>query len=85
MEELKKQKEKAKTFSKEMNEGKWKPKTVVMVLDPKKKKIKKLPTDIIQSPDEDENEDDDNEPLPEGFHLLEESVHCINIRKSDKL
>ena len=66
-------------FSKELNKGAWKPKTAVSVLDTKKKKkIKKLPTEVIQSPDEDA-EGEDDEPLPEGFHLLEESVHCINI------
>ena len=82
MDEQKKQQEKAKTFSKEMNKGTWKPKTAVSVLDTKKKKkIKKLPTDVIQSPNED---DEDNEPLLEGFHLLEESVHCINIQESDE-
>ena len=37
-EELKKQREKAKTFSAAMNKGMWKPKTAVSVLDMKKKK-----------------------------------------------
>ena len=44
-----------------------------------KKKLIKLLIADIQSPEEDEEEDE--EPLPEGFHLLEESVHCINIKK----
>ena len=83
-EEQKKQREKAKTFSKDLNKGKWKPKTVVSVMDPKKKKkIRKLPIADIQSPDE-EDEEQDEEPLPEGFHPLEESIHCINIRQSDE-
>ena len=52
----------------------------VSVIDSKKKKkIKKLPVADIQSPDE----EDEDELLPEGFHLLEESVHCMNIRESD--
>ena len=38
----------------------------------------------IQSPDEDAAEDDKDEPLPEGFHLLEESMHCISIHKAEK-
>ena len=42
--------------------------------------MKKLPIADIQIPEEDEG--DEEEPLPEGFHLLQESVHCINIRKS---
>ena len=80
-EEQKKQREKAKMFSRDLNKGKWKPKTAVSVIDTKKKKkIQKLPVADIQSPDEEE----DKEPLPEGFHLLEESVHCINIRQSDE-
>ena len=63
-----------------MNKGLWKLKTAVSVLDTKKKKkLKKLPVADIQSPDEEEGE----EPLPEGFHLLEESVHCMNIRESE--
>ena len=77
-EEEKKQREKAKTFSKDMNKGAWKPKTAVTVVDPKKKKkLKKLPTDVIQSPDEDDEED--SEPLPEGVCLQADSIHYINI------
>ena len=48
----------------------------------KKKKLKKLLIADIQSPEEDDNEDE--ELLPEGFHLLKESIHCINIRKSEE-
>ena len=55
----------------------------VSVMDmKKKKKLKKLPVADIQSPEEDD--DDDEEPLPEDFHLLEESIHCVNIRKSEE-
>ena len=62
-------------FSKDLNEGKWKPKMAVSVIDTKKKKkIRKLPIADIQSPDE-EAEVEDEEPLLEGFHLLEESIH----------
>ena len=41
---------------------------------------------MIQTPDEEDDDDDDEEagPVPEGFHLLEESVHCLNIGKSDE-
>ena len=69
-----------------MNTGKWKPKTAISVLDAKKKKkIKKLPMEVIQSPDEDDGGgDEDDKPLLEGFHLLEESVLCLNIRKSEE-
>ena len=70
-----------------MNEGKWKSKTAISVIDEKKKKkIKKLRTEMIQSPDEEDDDDDDEEPgpVPEGFHLLEESVHCLNIGKSEE-
>ena len=83
--ELKKQREKAKTFSAAMNKGLWKPKTAVSVHDmKKKKKLKKLLVADIQSLDEENEEDEQEEPLPEGFHLLEESVHCMNIRESDE-
>ena len=69
--------------SKDLNKGLWKTKTAVSVMDKKKKKkLKKLPVADIQSPEEDD--DDDEELLPEGFHLLEESIHCINIRKSEE-
>ena len=67
--------------------GKWKPKTAISLIDnKKKKKIKKLRTEMIQSLDEEDDDDDDKEtePLPEGFHLLEESVHCLNIGKSEE-
>ena len=82
-EDQKKQREKARKFSKEMNKGEWKPKTAVTVLDTKKKKkLKKLLTDVVQSPDEEEGEADD-EPLPEGFRLQADSVHCLNICKAE--
>ena len=82
-EQQKKQKEKAKMFSKEMNKGGWKPKTVVTALHSKKKKrLKKLPTDVIQSPDEEDMEDE--ESLLEGFCLQADSIHCINIQKLDE-
>ena len=86
MEEQKKEREKAETFSKEMNEGKWKPKTAISVIDEKKKKrIKTLRMEMIQSPDEEDDDDDEGAgPVPEGFHLLDESVHCLNIGKSDE-
>ena len=40
----------------------------------KEKKMKKLPTDIIQSPDEDDQDEEDGEPLPEGFCLQAEAI-----------
>ena len=83
LEEQKQQRKKAKTFSKDLNKGLWKQKTAVWVIDTKKKKkLKKLPiTDILSLGEE---EEEDEEQLPEGFHLLEEHVHCINIRKSEE-
>ena len=49
-----------------MNRGTWKEKMPVTVVAlKKKKKLKKLPTDVIQSPDEEDMEDDT--PLPDGF------------------
>ena len=83
-EELKRQKEKVKTFSKELNQGKWKPKTEVSVIDSKKKKkIKKLPMEVIQSPDKEADDKEEEVPLREGFYLLEERVHCMNMTQSD--
>ena len=40
---------------------------------------------MIQSPDEEDNDNDEETGhIPEGFHLLEESVHCLNIGKSEE-
>ena len=65
LEEQKQQHEKAKTFSKDLNKGLWKPKTAVSVIDTKKKKkLKKLLITDIQSLEE-EDDNEDKEPLPE--------------------
>ena len=47
----------------------------------KKRKIKKLQSADIQSLDKDAGEQEEDEPLPEDFHLLEESIHCMNVRE----
>ena len=48
-----------------------------MSLIPTRKKRKSLKTEPIKSADEEDEEDE----IPEGFHLQEESPHCLNMRR----
>ena len=49
------------------------------LLVPQKKRRKTLKTEPIKSADEQDEEDE----IPEGFHLQEESPHCINMTRSE--
>ena len=73
------EKEWAKCFSKRIQEGTFlkQPKAVTLVATHKCKKT--LKTKNIKSADE---EDVDN-AIPEGFHLQEESPHCLNMECSE--
>ena len=65
----------SENFQQRNEQGAWKPKMAVSVLDTKKeKKLKKLPMDVIQSPDEDVVEEEE-EPLLDGFRLQVDSEH----------
>ena len=46
---------------------------------PQKKKCKTLKTEQIKSADEQDEEDE----IPEGFHLQEERPHCVNMKRSE--
>ena len=53
------------------------PKAVSLVQT--KKKRKSLKTERILSVDEQDEEDE----IPEGFHLQEESPHCLNMQRAE--
>ena len=51
----------------------------MVTLVPVRKKRKSLKTETIKSADEEEEPD----TIPEGFHLQEESLHCLNMQRSE--
>ena len=75
----KEQKDKAKCYSQRITSGKFlkQPKAVTLVKPKKRKKSMKM-GDIASAEEEDEPDD-----IPEGFHLQEESPHCINMNRAD--
>ena len=75
----KEQKDKAKRYSQRITSGKFlkQPKAVTLV-EPKKRKKSMKMGDIASAEEEDEPDD-----IPEGFHLQEESPHCINMNRAD--
>ena len=75
----KEQKDKAKRYSQRITSG-WflkQPKAVMLVEAKKRKKSMKM-GDIASA-----EEEDDPDDVPEGFHLQEESPHCINMTRAD--
>ena len=75
----KEQKDKAKRYSQRITSGKFmkKPRAVTLVETKKRKKAMKM-GDIASAEEEDEPDD-----IPEGFHLQEESPHCINMTRAE--
>ena len=75
----KEQKDKAKRYSQRITSGKFmkKPRAVTLVETKKRKKSMKM-GDIASAEEEDEPDD-----FPEGFHLQEESPHCINMTRAE--
>ena len=75
----KEQKDKAKCYSQRITSGRFlkQPKAVTLVEAKKRKKSMKM-GDIASVEEEDEPDD-----IPEGFHLQEESPHCINMTRAD--
>ena len=73
----KEQKDKAKRYSQQITSGKFlkQPKAVTLVETKKRKKSMKM-GDIASA-----EEEDDPDDIPEGFHLQEESPHCINMKR----
>ena len=70
---------KATRFSKRIQSGVFlkQPKAVSLVET--KKKRKSLKTETILSAEEEDEEDE----IPEGFHLQEESPHCLNMQQAE--
>ena len=75
----KEQKDKAKRYSQRITSGKFlkQPKAVTLV-EPKKRKKSMKMGDIASA-----EEEDDPDDIPEGFHLQEESPHCINMTRAE--
>ena len=72
------QKDKAKGYSQWITSGKFlKQAKAVMLVETKKRKSMKM-GDIASA-----EEEDDPDNIPEGFHLQEESPHCINMKRAD--
>ena len=71
--------DKAKRYGKRIAEGRYlkQPKAVTLVETRKRKKSMKM--ENIRSADEEDKPDD----IPEGFHLHEESPHCINMKQAE--
>ena len=75
----KEQKDKAKRYSQRITSRKFmkKPRAVTLVETKKRKKSMKM-GDIASA-----EEEDDPDDIPEGFHLQEESPHCINMTRAE--
>ena len=75
----KEQRDRAKQYSQQITGGRFlkQPKAVTLV-EPKKRKKSMKMGDIARA-----EEDDDPDDVPEGFHLQEESPHCINMTRAD--
>ena len=75
----KERKDKAKCYSQRITSGKFLKQLKAMTLvEPKKRKKSMKMGDIASAEEEDEPDD-----IPEGFHLQEESPHCINMNRAD--
>ena len=75
----KEQKDKAKRYSQRITSGQFlkQPRAVMLVEAKKRKKSMKM-GDIASA-----EEEDDPDDILEGFHLQEESPHCINMTRAD--
>ena len=75
----KEERDKAKQYSQSITGGRFlkQPKVVTLVETKKRKKSMKM-GDIASAEEEDEPDD-----IPEGFHLHEQSPHCINMTRAE--
>ena len=73
------EKEKARRFSKHIQSGVFLKQPQAVSLVQKLRKRKTLKTEPIKSTDEQDEEDE----IPEGFHLQEESPHCLNMQRAE--
>ena len=71
------EKEKARRFSKCIQSGVFLKQPQAVLLVQTKEKRKTLKTEAIRSTDKEDEEDQ----IPEGFHLQEESPHCLNMQR----
>ena len=81
-------KQKAKEFQEMITRGAWrkeKDRTPRIVSAEKRKKTAGFTSQRIEAGDDEEEEDEeyDEPPMPEGFHLLQDDIHCKNIRKAE--
>ena len=87
-------KQKAMAFQEVITSGKWtdksqeRGKTPKIVSAEKRKKSSGFTSKHVKQEDEEpeeekEEESEDLPPLPDGFHLLSDDIHCKNIRKAE--
>ena len=75
------EKEKARQLSKCIQSGVFLKQPQAVSLVQTKKKRKSLKTERIMSADEQDEEDQ----IPKGFHLQEESPHCLNMQRVEDI
>ena len=73
------QKDKAKHYSQRITSGRFLKQAKAMTLVETKKRKKSMKMGNIGSAEEEDDPDD----IPEGFHLQEQSPHCINMKRAD--
>ena len=80
-------KQKAKAFQDVITAGKWQEEKKIpkIVSAERRKKSTGFTSKSVKQEDEEveEEEPEDNTPLPEGFHLLSDDVHCKNIKRAE--
>ena len=75
----KEQRDRAKCYSQWITGGRFlKQQKAVTLVEAKKRKKSMKMGDIAST-----EEEDDPDDVPEGFHLQEESLHCINMTRAD--
>ena len=72
----KEEQDKAKRYSTHISEGHYLKQPTAVTLVQTKKRKKSMKMENIRSVDEEDEPDD----IPEGFHLHEQSLHCINMK-----
>ena len=75
----KEERDKAKRYGKCIAEGRYLKQPEVITLVETKKRKKSMKMENIRSVDEEDEPDD----IPEGFHLHEESLHCMNMKRAE--
>ena len=75
----KEQKDRAKCYSQRITGGRFLKQARAVTLVETKKRKKSMKMGDIASAEEEDDPDD----IPEGFHLQEESPHCINMTRAD--